>query len=160
SPDVDSHTFYHRGVGRWLHRFGSGATVQTTLSAGYDVPFQFTATHGNTPRSVDVESLTYALRSVARVPLRTWLRLDGGVDFEGNRWGPIQALFGPEGPPREGDPGGFGMDPGQNGNALTSDDYTLYSNSVALFLATVLQLADQRLVITPQLRLEMMSFSA
>src|SRR5262249_31400190 len=102
SPTIDVHTFYHRAVGRWLHRFAGGATVQTTLSAGYDVPFQFASSVGNTPTNVDLESLTYTLRSVARVPVRNWLRLDGGLDFEGNRWGPIKATASPEGPPREG----------------------------------------------------------
>ena len=40
---------------------------------------------GTLPFKVDAETFSYSLRAVARVPLSDWLRLDAGLDFEGNR---------------------------------------------------------------------------
>jgi len=155
SPVADSHIYYHRAVARWLHRFAEGATVETTASTGYDVPAQFTFVEGNSPRVVDQQNLAWALRSVARVPLADWVRLDAGVDYEGTRT-PVKATFPPSGPPREGDPGGgFG-----GAGGLVSDDYVLLSNGLAPFVGATFALFDKRLTVTPQLRLEVMSQSA
>src|SRR5262249_24842332 len=106
SPTADSHTYYHRALVRWLHRLGAGASITNAASVGYDVPFQFVLNAGNSVRTVDVETLEYNLRSAAHIPLRPWIRLDAGFDFEGER-APISAIFPQVGGPREGDPGGF-----------------------------------------------------
>ncbi len=155
SPTADSHTFFHRGLVRWLHRFGGGATIETTASLGYDVPLQFSFVAGNSPRSVDWQNFEYDLRSVARFPLADWLRLDAGLDYEGTHV-PVQATFPPSGAPREGDSPAMGFAAGP----LASDGYTLHSNDVAPFLAGTLSLLSKRLVVSPQLRLEVLSQSA
>jgi TonB family protein len=157
SPSVDSHIFYHRGLLRWLHRFGGGATFQTSASLGYDVPFQFQVNAVNASRLVDLKTFEYSLRAVAHLPVLEWLRIDAGLDYEGNTW-PISATLGPTGPPREGDPGGFGTGGGRTG--LVSETATFYQNKGALFLATALSLLDKRLTITPQVRFEVLSSSA
>ena len=41
--EFDSHTYFHRILSRWLHRFACGATLTVTPSVGYDVPFEFKA---------------------------------------------------------------------------------------------------------------------
>lgn len=155
SPVADSHSFYHRGLVRWQHRFQGGATLESSVSAGYDVPFQIVFTEGNTSRVFDQQTFSYGLRTVARVPLAEWLRLDAGVDFEGNRW-PVKLTFGPQGPPREGDPGGFQA----GGAGLTSDDFLLFTNDVAPFVSAKMSFFDRRLTITPQFRLDVFSNTA
>src|SRR5262249_1185233 len=151
----------HRGLARWRHRMGQGATLETSASVGYDGPFQIAINPGNAPRLVDVETFSYGLRSVAHLPLRPWLRLEAGLDFEGNMW-PLAAPFPRIGPPREGDPGGFGGGGGGPGSSsgLASDDYTLQGNNLAPFLGATLSFLDKRLAVSPQLRLELISDSA
>src|ERR1700687_5081164 len=158
SPTIGSHIFYHRGLVRWLHRFTGGATLQTTASLGYDVPFQFQITEANASRLVDLKTFEYSLRTVAHLPVLDWLRIDAGLDYEGNLW-PISATFPPTGPPREGDPGGFGGG-GLGRTGLVSDSTTVYQNKVAPFLATAVSLLNKRLTFTPQVRLEIMTASA
>jgi hypothetical protein len=159
SPVADSHNFYHRGLVRWEHRFEGGATLQSSASVGYDVPFQIVFLEGNTPRVFDQETFSYGLRTEARVPLASFLRLDAGLDFEGNRW-PMKITFGPQGPPREGDPGGGFGGGGNRGGALASDDYLLFSNDVAPFVAASMSFFDRRLTVTPQFRLDVFSNTA
>ena len=159
SPVADSHTFYHRALTEWLHRFGGGATLTLTASAGYDVPFQFSLTEGNTTRQFDIETFEYNLRAAGQLPVRKWLRLDGGVDFEGNAW-PIDVTFGPSGPPREGDPGGFG---GGAGDAtrlagLIHETYTLATDHTAPWLSATIK--GGGLAVTPQLRVDAFHFGA
>ncbi len=155
SPTVDSHTYFHRGLVRWQHRFGEGATLETTASVGYDVPFQFTFVQGNSPLLVDQQNLAYGLRSVARVPLASWLRLDAGIDYEGTR-SPVQATAPSSGESREGDaPGHF-----EGNGALANDNYTLYANNVAPFVVGTVSVLDRKLVVSPQLRIEVLGQSA
>ena len=155
SPTVDTHTYFHRGLVRWQHRFDGAATLETTLSLGYDVPVEFSFTEANADRTVSEKELEYSLRTVVRLPVTSWLRLDAGLDYEGTR-DPVDAIFPPTGAPRDGDPPFFGF---ANG-ALAHDDYTLYDNAAAPFLAGSFSLLDRKLVVSPQLRLDVFTESA
>lgn len=145
----NSHTYYHRLLARWLHRFAGRGTLTVTPSVGYDVPFAFSGAFGNTRVEVSAGTLEYSLRSVFRQPLGRRLRLDLGLDFEGNRW--YLSVNGPaSGMPREGDRGGFG-------GGFAYDRETLDSLTVAPFVA--LNFSPVRgLTISPQLRLELYDF--
>jgi TonB family protein len=147
--DVDSHIYYHRALARWTHHFTSRATLSVTASLGYDVPFQFRATAGNFPISVDAETFEYTIRAVARVPLASFVRLDAGLDFEGNRF----TLVGQTpvtGAPREGDPG-FGNQGGRSAGYV-QENLTLNLNQVAPFVS--LNFKFGKWTITPGLRLD------
>ena len=146
----DSHTYYHRILARWLHRFASRATLTVTPSIGYDVPFEFKAQFGNTIVAVDAETLEYNLRAAYRVPLGAHLRFDAGLDFEGNRW--FLSVNGPQrGMPREGDAGvGF------NG-AFAFDKQDLDQLTIAPYVALNLT-PIKNLLIVPQLRVEVYDF--
>jgi hypothetical protein len=159
SPQADSHSYFHRVVVRWQHRFDAGPTLDVTPSVGYDVPFQFALQQGNQVRSVDLETFSYNVRAVLRAQVRPWVRVDGGLDFEGNRW-PIDVLFGPSGPPREGDPGGGAGAFAGRGSGILHDSYTLFTNHAAPFLVGNFTALDKRLVIAPQLRLEIFTEAA
>ncbi|MCU1278530.1 MAG: TonB family protein / TonB-dependent receptor, partial [bacterium] len=144
-----SHTYYHRILARWLHRFASRATLTVTPSIGYDVPFEFTGQFGNTIVSVDAETLEYSLRAAFRQPIGSHVRLDAGLDLEGNRW--HLAANGPQrGMPREGDAGGFG-------GGFTFDKEDLDQITLAPYIALNLS-PFKNLLITPQLRLEVFDF--
>ncbi len=146
----DSHTYYHRILARWLHRFASRATLTITPSVGYDVPFQFNAQIGNTLIGVDAETFEYTLRGALRQPIGSHLRLDVGVDLEGNRW--FLTVNGPQrGMPREGDRGaGFG-------GAFAYDKEDLDQVTFAPYVALNFS-PFKNLLITPQLRLEVFDF--
>jgi TonB family protein len=149
SAAFDSHTYYHRGLVRWQHRFGRLATLTVTPSVGYDQPFQFKAQIGNVGLSVDVATLEYSLRSAARINVFPWMRLDVGVDYEGNRW-TLGALAPISGQPREGAGGGFA-------GGFANDSLTLYTNDIAPFVAVNFSLLKNRLTITPQIRFEILT---
>ena len=160
---VDSHTFFHRAVLSWAHRFERGRTLSVTSSVGYDAPFGLGVAFGQTPSSLDERAFAYATRAVGRWPITSTLRLDGGVDFEGNRWQVDRAgspsmvtdLVGGTGA------GGLGANGGFSGSAsgYAIDNLTLYTNNVAPFVTATLALFDHRLTITPQFRLQVMTFA-
>ena len=75
----NSHTFYHRVLARWFHRFANRGTLTVTPSIGYDVPFEFNSQIGNVNLNVDTETFEYGLRAVFRQPLFRALRLDAGA---------------------------------------------------------------------------------
>jgi TonB family protein len=163
SPQIDSHTYYHRALARWRHRFEGGATSEAMFSLGYDVPFQFTLNQDNTPRAMDLETFSYTFREALKVPVTDWLRLDAGLDFEGNVW-PIDVTLGPQGPPRDGDPfdyygAGVGSSIKDTSHLLHSH-YDLLMNNVAPYLGATLSAFDRKLTISPQLRVDVMSFSS
>jgi TonB family protein len=149
SAAFNSHTFYHRALVRWQHRFGKIATLTVTPSFGYDVPFQFKATIGNINLSVDAETLEYSLRSAARINVFPWMRLDVGIDYEGNRWS-LGALAPSAAMPREGGGGGFA-------GGFANDALVLYTNDIAPFVALNFSLFHHKLTITPQIRFELLS---
>jgi TonB family protein len=148
----DSHIFYHRVLLRYLHRFGKN-TFTVTAAAGCNQPFQFGGQFGNFNLRVDAFSTLWAVRAVVRAPLTPWLRLDAGVDYEGNEWragGNLPIA----GAPREGDPPGF-----NGGGGFVSIESRFYANHVAPFVALNFSLLDNRLLIVPQLRFELYTFT-
>jgi TonB family protein len=152
SAEFNSHTYYHRILARWQHRWGKLATFTLTPSIGYDVPFQFKATFGNTNLSVDEETLEYNLRAVARVNAASWLRVDAGLDFEGNRW--TLGALAPQGLGRATTGQGGG---GAFRGGFANDGITLYTNDVAPYAALNFSFFQGKLTITPQLRLEILT---
>ena len=147
----DSHTYYHRILARWLHRFASRATLTVTPSVGYDVPFQFNAQIGNTLVSVDAETLRVqparrlrASRSAAgcaSTPASTSKATAGTSSVNGPQ----------RGMPREGDAGG-GF-----GGAFAFDKETLDQVTFAPYVALNFT-PFKNLLIMPQLRLETFDF--
>ena len=145
-----SHTYYHRILARWLHRFASRATLTVTPSVGYDVPFEFKAQLGNTLLSADVATVEYSLRAAYRLPISRRLRFDAGIDLEGNRWalsidGPQRAM------PREGDSGG-GF-----GGAFAHDALDLDQIELAPYIALNFT-PVKGLLLVPQLRVDLYDF--
>ena len=142
SAQFGSHTYYHRGVGTWVHRFARRATLSVTGSVGYDVPFQFRIQRGDSVTSIDPGLLSYTLRAVLRMPLTSFLRLDAGIDYEGNRFT-------------------FDRAAAANGGANTSapDNLELFTNHPAPYVSALFTFFDKRLTITPQLRLEILTFA-
>jgi TonB family protein len=152
---INSDTFYHRVLARYTRRFslwGRPGQFFATVSTGYDVPVQVRGGFGNTDFVIDVRLCPYTLRSAVRLPLTDFLRLDAGVDFEGTRFS-IEAKGSAAGAPREGDAGG-GF-----GGANTSDKTTLWTNHFAPFVALNFNFWKGKLLITPQLRLDIYSFT-
>ncbi|HVV53185.1 MAG TPA: TonB family protein [Polyangia bacterium] len=159
---VDSHIYFHRAVADWSHRFDRGRTLSVTSSVGYDAPFGFGVSFGQIPTSIDEHALAYATRAVGRWPLGETLRLDGGVDFEGDRWAiarsgspaAVTDLTGGAGAGGLGANGGFGG----SASGFATDDLTLYTNHVAPFVSATWSPFD-RLTVTPQFRLQVMTFA-
>ena len=160
---VDSHTFFHRALLSWAHRFDRGRTLTITSSVGYDAPFGLGVAFGQTPTSLDERTFAYATRAVARWPITSTLRFDGGVDFEGNRWqinragspAAVTDLVGGTGAGGLGANGGFSG----AGSGYAIDDLTLYTNNVAPFVTATLAFFGRRFTVTPQFRLQVMTFA-
>jgi TonB family protein len=163
SADVESHTYFHRGVVDWQHRFARGGTFTLVSSVGYDVPFGLGVSYGAVPSTLDQHAFGYATRAVARLPLGQALRLDGGVDFEGQRFvldqlGASSIAVDPASAAGRATTGaGSGFNGSVSGYA--SDHLVLWENNVAPFLTATISALNRRLTLTPQLRLQVMSFS-
>ncbi|HEX8954400.1 MAG TPA: hypothetical protein VF945_21245, partial [Polyangia bacterium] len=156
SAALDSHTFYHRVLARYQRRLGR-STLTLTPWIGYDQPIAANGTFSNTTITFGVTTLAYGLRAVARVPLVSFLRLDGGVDFEGARWTFAgSAPF--AGATRGGMGGGFSGSVGGS-PGLLQDNTSIYSNHTAPFVALVFSLLGKKLTITPGLRLDVYTFA-
>jgi TonB family protein len=160
---VDSHTYFHRGVLAWSHRFARGGTFTSTTSVGYDVPFGVGLAFGTVPSKLDQHAFSYAERAVARVPVGAALRLDGGVDFEGQRFamdrvGAPTAVFDPASAAGGATTGAGAAFRGQVAG-FASDQMTLYENNVAPFVTATVTTWNKRLTITPQFRLQVLTFS-
>jgi TonB family protein len=159
-----SHTYFHRGILSWTRRLQSGGTFALTSSVGYDVPLSLGIQFGGVNTSLDAHSLAYTTRAVLDLPLRRWLRLDAGVDFEGSRYG--QSRKGVARPPVGGasgtSVGGFGEQTGSfsgSSSGYSAEEMTLYPNHLAPFVAAELSFFDKWLTIVPQLRLQLMTFA-
>ena len=86
------------------------------------------------------------------LPVRDWLRLDAGVDYEGNRF--VQNRSGVARPPTGGasgaSVGGFGEQTGSFGgmaSGYAADALTVYTNHFAPFVDATLSLLDKRLTV-------------
>jgi hypothetical protein len=163
STTAASHIYFHRGIVSWLRRLGNGGTFSTTASVGYDVPFQLGIQFGDIPTSIDARTLEYSLRSAVRLPVSDWLRLDAGIDYEGNRF--VQNRSGVASPPIGGatgaSTGGFGEQSGSFGgmqSGYAADALTVYTNHFAPYVAANITLFDKRLTITPQFRFQVLTF--
>ncbi len=160
---VDSHTYFHRAVLSWSHRFDRGRTLSVTSSVGYDAPFGLGVAFGQTPTTLDEHAFAYATRAIGRWPITSTVRLDGGVDFEGDRWqvnragspSAVTDLVSGAGPGGLGANGGFSG----AGSGYAIDDLTLYTNHVAPFVTATLGFFGRRLTVTPQFRLQIMTFA-
>jgi TonB family protein len=153
SASLDSHTFYHRFLARYEHRFGA-SRLTVTPWVGYDEPFAASGNFGNNPLTFGVTSVAYGLRAVARMPLTSWLRVDAGIDFEGSRWNlagsaPFAGATGGGGATGAGGGGSVG-----GGNGVISENTDIYENDTAAYVALLFALLHKRLTITPGFRLD------
>jgi TonB family protein len=155
SASFGSHTYYHRGIASWVHRFAGRATLSLTTSLGYDVPFQEHIAIAGSTISATPGLLSYTLRAVARIPLASWLRLDAGVDYEGNRFAFARGANSAA--------GGTGTQVlTQSGNTTGTtapDQLVLYTNHTAPYASATFSFFDKKLTIVPQLRLAVLSFA-
>ncbi|MCU1278027.1 MAG: TonB family protein / TonB-dependent receptor, partial [bacterium] len=152
------HTFFHRGLIRWTHRFDGGATLSVTPSVGYDVPYGLDVTVGNGLYSNTDGELSFSLRALYHLPISRVLRFDAGLDYEGTR-STLDARQNPTGLYREGDIGDFlGYTAPDPRAGILTDHMVLFTNHVAPFASLTIALFKQRLLIMPQLRLEAMTF--
>ncbi|HWF85652.1 MAG TPA: hypothetical protein VG222_12425, partial [Vicinamibacterales bacterium] len=163
NPDLSaafgSHTYYHRGIASWLHRFSHRATLSLTSSVGYDVPFEFRVARGSSVSSIDPGLLSYTVRAVARVPLTSFLRVDAGIDYEGNRFTFDRAATSGSGGIGGGMVGGGLGGGGGRTSSSAPDALVLYTNHPAPYVSTTFSFFHNRLTIVPQLRLEIMTFA-
>ena len=160
---VDSHTYFHRGSVVWTHRLARGGTFTSTSWVGYDVPAGLGVDFGTVPTALDQHSFGYGERAVVRLPIGDTLRLDGGIDFEGQRF--VQVRVGSNA--LNVDPAAAAGGAATNASAgfsgqvsgFSSDALTLYENNVAPFVTATISTLRKRLTITPQLRLQIMTFA-
>ncbi len=159
-----SHIYFHRGIVGWTRRLQGGGTFALTSSIGYDVPLDLGISFGGTATSIDARTLGATARAVLDVPVRPWLRLFGGIDYEGSRF--TQKRSGVARPPVGGasgaSVGGFGEQMGSFSgmqSGFATDDLTVHGNQAAPFLVATLSLFEKRLTVTPQLRLQISSFA-
>jgi TonB family protein len=163
SAAVGSHTYFHRGLVDWTHRFARGGTLSWVTFVGYDVPFGLGVQFGAVPSSLDQHAFAYGSRAVARLPLGDHLHLDGGLDFEGQRFtmdrvGSGAITTDPASAAGSATTGASAAFSGQV-SGFFADHLTLYENAVAPFLTATISTLARRLTITPQLRLQIMTFA-
>jgi TonB family protein len=160
---VNSHTYFHRGLVDWNHRFARGGTFTWVTWVGYDVPFGLGVGFGAVPSSLDQHAFAYGSRAIARLPLGDAVRLDGGVDFEGQRFildrvGSGAITTDPTAAAGSATTGASAAFSGQVAGFF-QDHLILYENNVAPFATATISTLAKRLTITPQLRLQVMTFS-
>jgi TonB family protein len=148
----DSHIFFHRGLLRYTRHIGR-ATLTITPSIGYDVPFDLQGQFGKIPVVIDVPTVAYSVRAALHLPVNHWLRFDGGIDFEGNRWD-YSLVGSPIGAPREGDSPGLRRD-----TQTVSESATILVNNFAPYVSATFELFAKRLTITPEFRVELFDFA-
>jgi hypothetical protein len=160
---VDSHTYFHRTKLSWIHRFKGGASFTVISSVGYDVPFGLGAQFGSVPTKLDQSAFGYSTRAVGRLPLGEAVRLDGGIDFEGQRFvldrqGASSIAVDPSTAAGMGTTGaGAAFRGGVSG--FSTDHLVLLQNFVAPFFAATFQSPGKRLMIIPQFRMQVMTFA-
>jgi TonB family protein len=163
SAAVDSHTYFHRGLVNWIHRFERGGTFTMVSSVGYDVPFGLGIQFGTVPSALDQHALGWGTRAIARVPLGDLYRVDAGVDYEGQRF--IMDRVGAS--TLTTDPSMAAGSATTNASAalsgsvsgFSSDHLTLYENNVAPFAAATFTTPGKRFTVTPQFRLQVFNFT-
>jgi TonB family protein len=163
AANVDSHTFFHRGMIAWTHRLARGGTFTSTSSVGYDGPFGLGASFGDVPSALNQHAFAYATRNVVRLPFGEALRLDGGIDFEGQRFvldrvGSGALTTDPTMAAGSATTGASAAFSGQV-SGFAADHLTLYENNVAPFVAATIATLGKRLTIVPQFRLQVLTFN-
>jgi TonB family protein len=149
SAALDSHTFYHRVLARYQHRF-KPVSVTFTPWIGYDQPFAANGNFGTNPLTFGVTVIPYGARVVARAPITSWLRLDAGIDYEGARWNLAGSA-----PFAGATTMGMGSSaPVGGSNGLLADNVTLYENNVAPYASLAFVLLNKRLTMTAGFRLD------
>ena len=153
SAQFSQHSYYHRLLARFTHRFLGGAVLSITPSLGLDAPLKASGSFAGLSISINTDVVQYNLRAVARVPLASFLRLDAGVDFEGRRTDiAISAPFA-SGPPA------MNRMTGPTLGGYTFDGASIHVVNTAPYLAAIFTLLDKRLTITPGLRVEIFAFA-
>jgi hypothetical protein len=159
TQEFDTHTYYHRGLVRWTHRFENGATFSVTPSVGYDLPYNLGVALGNTPFQITSGQLEYNLRAIAHIPLHKMVRLDAGIDYEGTRYN-LDATQNLNGGLREGDNGGFAGQTGQDSSqTIATDHLLLYTDHFAPYAGLAITPIPKRLMVTAQLRVDALTFN-
>jgi TonB family protein len=161
---IGSHSYFHRAIVDWTHRFAPRGTLSLTGSLGYDVPMGLGVEFGQAATSIDQHALSYTLRAVASWPFTEALRVSGGVDFEGQRFtldrsGPTSVVVDPAaaaGSAGMGSSAGFDA----QGSGYATDHLALYGNAVAPFVTSTISVWSRRLTLTPQFRLQIFTFAA
>ncbi|HEY8923237.1 MAG TPA: TonB family protein [Polyangia bacterium] len=161
---VASHSYFHRAIASWAHRFGGRGSFSLTGSVGYDAPFGLGVQFGQVPTSLDQRALSYTLRALATAPLLgDAVRVSGGVDFEGQRFvltrsGATSLVIDPASAAGNAGMGASGGFAGQ-GSGFGADHLIVYRNDVAPFVMAALS-PWRSLTITPQLRCQILTFTA
>ena len=84
--EFDSHTYYHRGLVRWQHRFAGGAHAHGDAVGRLRRALRAQRRRRQrAPTQRRRRTFDYGLRAVYRLPLARLLRFDAGLDFEGTR---------------------------------------------------------------------------
>ncbi len=152
NPDLANqfHTdmYFHRLLVRWMHRFENGTTLTFTPSAGYDSPVQVDGNFGAVKFHLSTHTIAYNLRAALRIPVEKWLRLDVGLDFEGNA-DPFDLSF--EFPANLRVP--------LAGGGIAPDGTTLFIVGAAPWAQATFTLLDKRLTITPGIRAQLYHFA-
>jgi TonB family protein len=160
SRSIEGHTFYHRALARWTHRWGNGATLSIAPSLGYDAPNSTTVAFGGNDFTLDAAVVEYNLRATLHVPLSSWLRVDAGLDYEGTHY---ERTLSGAGVGTGGNPNnpasGLGFAVGGRPGGNDSEDFVVYGNHVAPYVGLAFLFFDKRLTITPQLRLDLLSMT-
>jgi TonB family protein len=151
------HTYFHRGVLHWRHRFAGGSSLSIVPSVAYDLPYGLDVAFGNATYNWTTGRAGWSVRAQYRVPLSQRLRLDAGIDYEGARY-TLDARQNTTGLVREGDISSdfLGYTQPDRSTGVAIDHMILYTNNIAPFVALTITLFNQRLLIQPQLRLETM----
>jgi hypothetical protein len=111
---------------------------------------------------MSIGDLGYTARAEARLPVASWLRLDAGLDYEGNRFTVDRSgAATPASNGYSGTSNGYGGDGGFGGSTsgFAVDNMVLYTNAAAPFAAANITLFNKRLTITPQFRYQVLTFA-
>jgi hypothetical protein len=155
SVNVDSKSYFSRARLRWTHRFSKNTTLTVMPSVGADV-FNVDFAGGSlagVALNLDTLQLGYNLRAELRDRIRDWFTLSGGIDFEG-----LRSTFDVTAPTAGGG-GSSGDGTGQPRPAVTllpslRDQSVLHTLRTAAYAIARFELADRRIVVSPQIRLE------
>lgn len=147
---IDSKSYFGRALVRWTHRFSRDTSLMVMPSIGGDTNRFDTGENGVGGVQLKLDQLTlgYNLRSEIRHKFTPWLQGYAGVDFEGRRssFEVLAPAFGSAG----GNPAGSGA--ALSLISATRDQSVLHFVRTAPYLIARGEFLERRLVISPQLR--------